>query len=849
MTRRTLWSACAVTAGLLTAGAASAQTIITQWNFNSVPNDNNVATGTFVPNVGSGTAACVNIATECIFATADNGSSDPQVGDDSGWQTRGWTAQGVDPLDPAAASVEFAVSTFNFESITISWDQRHSNTSSRFANLYYSTDGGANWTVAPNAPFEGTSGDTWFNNRTVDLSSIPAVNNNPDFRFRITAVFNPADPGLYYGTSANTSAAYATSGTYRFDMVTIRGTPQGQTNPSSVGATASPGAVCAGGGQVTLSVQVQPGLNPDSTGLQVSADLTTIGGAANAPLFDDGTNGDVTAGDNLFTLAYTVPGSVPTGPKTIPITIVDAQSRTGSASIAFEVADCSTNSASRVVISQVYGGGGNAGPPVAIYDADFVELYNRSSMTVDLTGWSVQYASQASVNGFDNPGNRVLLSGVIRPGQYLLVRYSNPGVNGTPLPTPDFSTLPGLGGLGNNGGRVALVRNADLILTNCFDPDIEDFVGYGAAICFEGAAAAGGTQNDTAAIRKLGGAQDFDQNFNDFEVGAPTPRNRAFNGFLAGYGSLDASTVCAGDSVTITVNVSPAASPASTGIQVRADLTEVGGSPVQPLADQGGNVYSVTYSIPGAVPQGAKTIPISVTDAQGRSDASLLSLLTATCTNSSSQVVISYFFGGGGNNGAPWDADHVEIFNRSGVTVDLTGWSLQYAAATSTVGFTAAQTIPLSGSIGPGEYRLIRTANPGANGLPLPTPDFIASPTVSLDNEFGRLALVRTTTPLGLACVRGDVEDFVGYGPTAICFEGVGPTGKISNLLGGFRKQEGCQDTDQNALDFDIINPIRTPRNSSDPANPCVVIPQTGACCCGSACSVTTADACVGAGR
>jgi hypothetical protein len=56
------------------------------------------------------------------------------------------------------------------------------------------------------------------------------------------------------------------------------------------------------GGRIdALTVNVTPGLEPSSTGLAVTGDLTTIGGAPNAPFFDDGTNGDVTAGDNIFT--------------------------------------------------------------------------------------------------------------------------------------------------------------------------------------------------------------------------------------------------------------------------------------------------------------------------------------------------------------------------------------------------------------------------------------------------------------------------------------------------------------------------------------------------------------------
>ena len=43
-----------------------------------------------------------------------------------------------------------------------------------------------------------------------------------------------------------------------------------------------------------------------------------------------------------------------------------------------------------IVISEVYGGGGNSG---ATLTNDFIELFNRGSSAVSLNGWSVQYAS------------------------------------------------------------------------------------------------------------------------------------------------------------------------------------------------------------------------------------------------------------------------------------------------------------------------------------------------------------------------------------------------------------------------------------------------------------------------
>ncbi|HEY2235340.1 MAG TPA: lamin tail domain-containing protein, partial [Candidatus Angelobacter sp.] len=49
-------------------------------------------------------------------------------------------------------------------------------------------------------------------------------------------------------------------------------------------------------------------------------------------------------------------------------------------------------SANGIVISQIYGGGGNAG---STFKNDFIEIFNADRATVNLSGWSVQYASAA----------------------------------------------------------------------------------------------------------------------------------------------------------------------------------------------------------------------------------------------------------------------------------------------------------------------------------------------------------------------------------------------------------------------------------------------------------------------
>ena len=48
--------------------------------------------------------------------------------------------------------------------------------------------------------------------------------------------------------------------------------------------------------------------------------------------------------------------------------------------------------ATYVVISEVYGGGGNNG---ATFKNDFIELYNPTANDINLDGWKFEYASKA----------------------------------------------------------------------------------------------------------------------------------------------------------------------------------------------------------------------------------------------------------------------------------------------------------------------------------------------------------------------------------------------------------------------------------------------------------------------
>ena len=90
-------------------------------------------------------------------------------------------------------------------------------------------------------------------------------------------------------------------------------------------------------------------------------------------------------------------------------------------------------SANHVVISEVYGGGGNSG---STYKNDFVELYNPTSASVDLSGWSVQYASATG-----SSWQVTNLTGTIGAHGFFLVGEAA-GTGGTvSLPTPDVADV------------------------------------------------------------------------------------------------------------------------------------------------------------------------------------------------------------------------------------------------------------------------------------------------------------------------------------------------------------------------------------------------------------------------
>ena len=187
---------------------------------------------------------------------------------------------------------------------------------------------------------------------------------------------------------------------------------------------------------------------------------------------------------------------------------------------------------------------------------------------------------------------------------------------------------------------------------------------------------------------------------------------------------------------------------------------------------------------------------------------------------SAQSIVISQVYGGGGNSGATLKNDFIELFNRSSVPVNLTGWSVQYA---STTGSTWQKTDLTNVVLQPGQYYLVQEAQGTGGTVNLPTPDAIG--TIAMSGSAGKVALLSTTALVasGTVCPTDNVVDKVGYGPATTCSETSPTSSNLSNTTAALRASGGCVDTSNNSADFSNGTP--NPRNTASPVNDCSAPP------------------------
>ena len=266
-----------------------------------------------------------------------------------------------------------------------------------------------------------------------------------------------------------------------------------------------------------------------------------------------------------------------------------------------------------VVISQVYGGGGNTS---ANYKNDFVELHNVSSGPVSITGFVLQYATAGNAFTAPTSSNAVTLSGNIPAGGYYLVGLASGGTPGSALPTPDQSNTSI--NIGAAIGKLVLATNNSTTNITPTSANVIDFIGYGpTATAYEGSAAAPVPSGTTAAIntsaifRAGSGCTDTDQNSTDFLVATSAPRSSATAANICivsniTAGSVAATSVCAGNLAT--VNFTYTGNP--TG--VTALLSNATGSFASGTTTLGG-----TSTLSGGTGSITATIPTTVAGGTG----------------------------------------------------------------------------------------------------------------------------------------------------------------------------------------------------------------------------------------
>jgi DNA/RNA endonuclease G (NUC1)/fibronectin type 3 domain-containing protein len=274
--------------------------------------------------------------------------------------------------------------------------------------------------------------------------------------------------------------------------------PAGTDNPPTINPPANP---------ITTVAQEAP---PFTVGLTGNDDHAVYNWSATPGTGVATVN--VTGGQSTGTVTYTVlVQSGYTGTATFTATLSDNVNPPANQTVNITVNP--NVPPNHLVISQLYGGGGNSG---ATYQNDFVEIYNPSSSPVSTTGWSIQYGAATGTTWQVQP-----LGGIIGPGEYYLVQLGTGGAIGSVNPQPNiFGSI----NLSATAGKVAL-SNGGAPLGSCSDASIVDLVGFGSTSnCHEGSANAPAPSNTTADFRKNGGATDSDQNGNDFFTGTPNPR-------------------------------------------------------------------------------------------------------------------------------------------------------------------------------------------------------------------------------------------------------------------------------------------------------------------------------------
>ena len=206
-------------------------------------------------------------------------------------------------------------------------------------------------------------------------------------------------------------------------------------------------------------------------------------------------------------------------------------------------------------------------------------------------------------------------------------------------------------------------------------------------------------------------------------------------------------------------------------------------------------------------------------------------------------LVISQVYGGGGG-GSTYQFDYVEIKNVTQSVQTLNLLKLYYGSATGNFATTSSNAFDLPNlNLNPGQYFLVQLGPAGGSGPALPVTPDATTTNLNMSGTNGKVALVTGLLPIntcggaGSACDSTQltyIVDWVAWGAagngTANVAEGGNPSVNngvaITSAQGGVRKVSGCQDTENNNADFDVVT-TPVPRNRMSSFSACTLATAT----------------------
>jgi hypothetical protein len=445
------------------------------------------------------------------------------------------------------------------------------------------------------------------------------------------------------------------------------------TNPTGVGSWATTSVSNCGTASSLARVTVTPGTNPASTGIRVTADMSSVGGSSSQRLYDNGTNGDVTAGDNIFSFLQTVAAGTTAGGRAFTFNISDSETRSSSGTSAnLTVTACPTGACclatgcetlqqpACVAAGGVYRGDNVPCTPLALVGG--ASAFEDISSVGTLVTLGDDTSSVVSV-GFSFPfyGNSYSDVNMVSNGFLIFGTTSTSLTNGTipstGVPNNAIYGLwddlnPGAAGqcytatLGTAGTDLRFIAQwtnvpqYNVTDSNTFQIVIFETgaveVRYGQISTFAAGDITVGVENSTGTVgvsipdSSITSDSSFRFGLTQTCVSDPT-----------GVGSLAAAVQNCGDrNALVRVTVTPGLFPASTGLMVVADASSIGGSATLALNDAGtdgdvtagDNIFSANVLVSHTIAAGPASISFAISDAQGRTGSGSFAGTISACT-------------------------------------------------------------------------------------------------------------------------------------------------------------------------------------------------------------------------